>query len=185
MRSKGEPFQEQNVGDPSKVGSESFSRPNKREVLPVVEGRYANRLDDKRCPIVGNLLHKVNIIEATESLSSSGRSKSLEPVFDPDSGLYSIKPKVCKDSRNYEKFTFKSRLDKIQSWVSFSAMRRNKPNQLKGRKKRPDAGAEMGTFPSEFKLHGGSLKKIIRRRVRKGKNAQKLGPRWKFVKTWD
>ncbi|KAK8683603.1 hypothetical protein V6N13_039657 [Hibiscus sabdariffa] len=46
MRSEGKPYQEQNVGDPSKVGYANISRPNKREVSPVVGGPSPNGLVD-------------------------------------------------------------------------------------------------------------------------------------------
>ncbi|KAK8584442.1 hypothetical protein V6N13_109836 [Hibiscus sabdariffa] len=145
--------QERFVGNLSNVGYVSLSRPNRVETLSDAGGASPNRQAAKGVPSAGNSLHEVNIIDATESLSSSGRSISIEPALDQVSVLFSIKPKVWKHPRSDGKFTFKSKVERMQSWVNFSAMTKNKSNQLKERKKRPDvAGTGMGASLPEDNL---------------------------------
>ncbi|KAL4386551.1 hypothetical protein GQ457_09G024140 [Hibiscus cannabinus] len=63
-------------------------------------------------------LHDVPITEAIASNSSSGLSVSLEPVYDSVSGLFSFKPKYIKQGKTRGPFSFCSKLDKLQNWVS-------------------------------------------------------------------
>ncbi|GMJ10263.1 hypothetical protein HRI_004695500 [Hibiscus trionum] len=65
-------------------------------------------------------LHDVPIRGDSISLSSSGHSVSLEPVFDEVTGLYSVKTKYSKTPKRLSTGTFRSKVENFQNWVALS-----------------------------------------------------------------
>ncbi|KAL4340434.1 hypothetical protein GQ457_08G033810 [Hibiscus cannabinus] len=107
-----------------------------RDVLNAVGTNLQEQIPTWSTEEVG--LHEVPITEATDSNSSSRLSVSLEPVYDSVSGLFSVKPKYIKQGKTRGPFTFCSKLDRLQNWVSHDVSKQKSSIRSRGKTKLPD-----------------------------------------------
>ncbi|KAK8971966.1 hypothetical protein V6N11_030784 [Hibiscus sabdariffa] len=64
----------------------------------------------------GDQLFDVHVEGGSVSNASSGHSVTIEPVFDPISGLYSVKPKLLSLSLGNHMFEFPSKFNNRYPW---------------------------------------------------------------------
>ncbi|KAL4341440.1 hypothetical protein GQ457_08G019460 [Hibiscus cannabinus] len=104
----------------------------------------------------GNHLFEVQVEEGAESYSSSGHSVAIEPVLDPVSGLFSVKPRLITRLKNNNLMGRCSSLMNRPCRVGFSPLKGSYPDTVKGvefHETRPEdkmGKADGGRSPHKF-----------------------------------
>ncbi|KAK9044035.1 hypothetical protein V6N11_072357 [Hibiscus sabdariffa] len=100
--------------------------PNKGESPKYWRKTTLNGLDGAGEPCDGEQLVTVSVKMESESYDSSCPKESLEPVLDPVTGLFSIKPKYLKLVKSNNPLIFRSKFNKMQNMVAISSSKNKK-----------------------------------------------------------